>query len=158
MLSRGYNRQEARLIVREMTDALTLELVEQHLAAGSLSLMLGYSRRCPLPPATGTLSAGAPTSSTKQLLALADRLFERIAHPRELIHRVTLVFGQLAEETFCQYDLFQSPEELEREKRMQHTLLSIQKKYGKNAILKGMDLQQEATTRQRNQQIGGHRA
>ena len=141
-----------------MTDALTLELVEQHLATGSLSLMLGYSRRCPLPPATGTISAGAPTSSTKQLLALADQLFDRIAHPHELIHRVTLTFGQVAEETFCQYDLFQSPEELEREKRMQHTLLSIQKKYGKNAILKGMDLQQEATTRQRNQQIGGHRA
>ena len=158
VLSRGYTRQEARLIVREMTDALTLELVDQHLAAGSLSLMLGYSRRCPLPPATGTISAGAPTSSTKQLLALADQLFDRIAHPHELIHRVTLTFGQVTEETFCQYDLFQSPEALEREKRMQHTLLSIQKKYGKNAILKGMDLQQEATTRQRNQQIGGHRA
>ena len=158
VLSRGYSRREAQLIVREMTDALTLELVDQHLTTSSVSLMLGYSRRCPLPPATGTISAGAPTSSTKQLLALANQLFDRIAHPRELIHRVTLVFGQLTEETFCQYDLFQSPEELEREKRMQHTLLSIQKKYGKNAILKGMDLQAEATTRLRNQQIGGHRA
>lgn len=158
VLCRGYSRQEARLIVREMAEALSLELVDQGLAAGSVGLMLGYSHHCPLSPSTGTLSAGAPTSSTKELLILAEQLFDRIAHPRELIHRVNLTFGQVTEETYCQYDLFHSPQELEREKRMQRTLLSIQKKYGKNAVLKGADLQEEATARQRNQQIGGHRA
>ena len=158
VLCRGYSRQEARLIVREMAESLSLELVDQGLAAGSVGLMLGYSHRCPLSPSTGTLSAGAPTSSTKQLLTLAEQLFDRIAHPREPIHRVNLTFGQVTEETYCQYDLFRSPQELEREKRMQRALLSIQKKYGKNAVLKGADLQEEATARQRNQQIGGHRA
>ena len=103
-------------------------------------------------------------------------LFDRIVNPNLLIRRVTLAANRVVEEsavpaeaTYEQLDLFTDYDAreqaleaenaaLEREKKMQQAVLSIKKKYGKNAILKGMNLQEGATTVDRNNQIGGHRA
>ena len=129
----------------------------------------------PVPKAAhGSLRLGAHTASTRQLLRAAGELFDRIVDRRLLVRRVYLVAehvlpeqdAQPAEE-FCQLSLFsdapetqpaQPPEEAARERSMQQTLLAIREKYGKDAVLKAMSLQDGATARTRFHQIGGHRA
>ena len=76
----------------------------------------------------------------------------------EPIYRLTLCFNNVKQEQFSQYDLFSPPEAQEKERRLQSAVLSIKKKYGKNGIVKCMDLQEGATMMERNRQIGGHRA
>ena len=134
-----------------------------------------YGRRVPK-HAHGTTNLSRKTSSTKLITEAVMELFDRIVNPKLLVRRVTLTANHVVDEKFVieensyeQMNLFTDYEEesqkreeeqaeLEREKRMQHAVLSIKKKYGKNAILKGMNLQEGATTVDRNNQIGGHKA
>lgn len=134
-----------------------------------------YGRRIPK-HAHGTINLERKTSSTRLIMDAALELFDRIVDPNLLARRAYLVANRVIgenfaseEDTFEQLDLFtdyaaeekKKEEEkaaLEKEKRMQQTILSIKKKYGKNAILRGMNLQEGATTVDRNNQIGGHKA
>ena len=134
-----------------------------------------YGRQTPK-HAHGTVNLTSPTSSTKEIMQAVEALFDRIVNPDLLVRRVNVVAdrvipeGEVREkETFEQLDLFtdyetleierkQEQKEREKEKRMQHAVLDIQKKFGKNAVLKGMNFEEGATTRERNGQIGGHKA
>lgn len=135
----------------------------------------GYGRRVPK-HAHGTTHLSRQTSSAAMLMEAATQLYERIMNPHLLIRRFTLVADHVVGEDmirkgpeFEQMDLFtdyearQRQEEeqqqaLEKEKKMQKAMLDIKKKYGKNAVLKGMNLQEGATARDRNGRIGGHKA
>lgn len=193
-----YPFDKAKLIVREMTDLLVLDLVDKGLVTDQMVLTVGYDienltdsdisrnyrgevtvdaygRRVPK-HAHGSVNLGKPTSSTKQILEAMMGLYERIVDKNLLVRRVTVTANHVAEERLAvredgyeQLDLFtdyeavqkQREEEkkvLEREKRIQHALLDIKKKYGKNAVLKGMNLEEGAMTVERNNQIGGHKA
>ncbi|MBR1757331.1 MAG: DNA methylase [Lachnospiraceae bacterium] len=198
VLMEPYPFDKTRLIVREMTDLLALDLVEKRLVTDQLVLTIGYdSSNLSIPeirdsyqgPVTkdrygkltpkhahGTVNLGEFTSSTHVLLEKITELYEEIANPLLLSRRITiganhLISEEKAEEKqdFGQMDLFsdfalgaedqkQKREDREREKRRQMAVLEIQKKFGKNAILKGMNLEEGATTKQRNSQIGGHKA
>lgn len=134
-----------------------------------------YGRRVPK-HAHGTINLEKPTSSTKKIMDAVMELYDRIVNPSLLTRRITLTANKVIEESlvveensFEQLTLFKdyAAEEkrkeeeaavLDKEKRMQQAVLSIKKKYGKNAILKGMNLQEGATTIDRNNQIGGHKA
>lgn len=135
-----------------------------------------YGRQIPK-HAHGTENLSAHTSSTKQIMKAASNLFDRIVDANLLIRRLNIVAAhvipesdaQRLGETFEQLDLFtdyaalqaereRNQAELERERRMQETMLTIKKKFGKNAILKGMNLEEGATAKDRNAQIGGHKA
>ena len=134
-----------------------------------------YGRRVPK-HAHGTINLKSRTSSTKMIMDAVIELFDRIVDPNLLVRRLNLTANKVVAENsvaevqqYEQLNLFtdyiaeekKKEEErlvLEREKRMQHAVLSIKKKYGKNAILKGMNLQEGATTMDRNNQIGGHKA
>ena len=98
------------------------------------------------------------TSSARQIIAYTVRLYERITDRYTPVHRLNLSFNNVVDEAYQQYDLFTDPAELEREHRMQKAMLDIKEKFGKNAILKGMDLQKGATAMERNRQIGGHKS
>ena len=98
------------------------------------------------------------TSSARQIIAYAVDLYDRIIDRCTPIHRFTVAFNNVVDEVYKQYDLFSDPEELEREHKLQQAMLDIKDKFGKNAILKGMNLQEGATTMERNRQIGGHRS
>ena len=158
VLHRGYTKAEARLIVREMADSLSLDLVEQGLVTSSITLQLGYSFQLGTPPASGTVATGGATSSTKKIMEYTTGLYDRIAKSNDLVHRVTLCFNQIEPEIAQQYDMFSAPEKQDKERRMQAAIISIKQKYGKNAIVRAMDLQEAATTMDRNEQIGGHHA
>lgn len=135
-----------------------------------------YGRKVPK-PARGTARLDPPTSSTRKILEAAEKLFDRIADPSLLIRRITVEANHVRREEntdrerpeYEQMDLFtdyaekqekekKEEEELAREKRRQQALLEIRKKYGKNAILPGRSLKEGATAKERNEQIGGHKA
>lgn len=134
-----------------------------------------YGRKIPK-HAHGTEHLPRYSSSTKEIVAAVLTLYDRIVNPKLLVRRINLTAVKVRKEQDCkeivdyeQMNLFtdytaeelkkqQKEEEREKEKKMQHAMLDIKKKFGKNAILKGMNLQEGATAQDRNQQIGGHRA
>lgn len=194
VLQSPYPFDRARLIVREMTDLLVLDLVEKGLLTDQIVLTVGYDRESLCNPEVSSRYAGAVTtdyygrkvpkaahgsvklprlmSSTKQITEAVMQLYDRIVDPALLVRRVNLTAANVVSERFAsqesgmeQLDLFtdreaeeQEKEALRREKRRQQAILSIRKKYGKNAILKGMNFREGATTIARNGQIGGHKA
>ena len=135
-----------------------------------------YGRKIPK-HAHGTANLDGHTSSTKKIMCAASELFDRIVDKNLLVRRLNIVANHVLPEAdapkkndgFVQLDLFtdyaalevkqaQEQAELEREKKMQQAMLTIKKKFGKNAILKGMNLEEGATAKDRNTQIGGHKA
>ena len=152
------SHEEGKLIVKEMTDLLCLELVEKGLVTDSISLQIGFENHLELPFARGTTTLPITTSSAKVMFPYVEQLYDRIIPSHMGIRRVNMSFNHVIDEAYQQYDLFIDPAELERERKMQKAMIDIKKKFGKNAILKGMNLEQGATTRLRNCQIGGHRS
>ena len=198
VLSCPYDFEKAKLIVKEMTDLLVLDLVDKGLVTDQIVLTIGYDienltdpnrsrnykgavttdhygRKVPK-HAHGTINLKKQTSSTMRITEGVMELYDKIVDQNLLIRRINITANKLVEESavknkeeYEQLDLFtdykareqqQAEEEaaLEREKRMQQTMLAIKKKFGKNAILKGMNLQEGATAKDRNKQIGGHKA
>jgi DNA polymerase V len=198
VLHSAYTFDKAKLIVREMTDLLVLDLVDKRLVTDQLVLTVGYDIENLTNPkikksyhgaittdrygrtvpksAHGSENLGRQTSSTKLILDAVTELFERIVDKNLLIRRVNITANHVVDEAtvqktdnFEQLDLFtdyaavqakkeDEEAELAREKKMQQAMLEIKKKHGKNAILKGMNLEEGATTADRNKQIGGHKA
>lgn len=150
--------EKGKLIVKEMVDLLCLELVNKGLVTDSITLHIGYSKHFERKPAHGTTHMTVNTSSTKQIMTYVVELYERIMDRHTPIRRFNVTFNNVVDEAYKQYDLFTNIEYVEREHRMQKAMLDIKDKFGKNAILKGMNLQEGATTRERNRQIGGHRS
>ena len=177
VLSCAYTHKKARIIVREMTDSLAYQLMEKGLVTDSLTLTINYDRESmedgtyhgethidyygrTLPkPAHGTRRLDAPTNLSSQLLSATMELYDRITDPKLLVRRVTINADHVVRDTgMTQIDLFTDTKKLEKEKRLQETILSIKQKYHKNAILKGTNFEDGATMRERNNQVGGHKA
>lgn len=153
-----YDFEQGKLAVKEMADLLSLELVDKGLVTDSVTLHVGYSNRIEMKSAHGTTTLTLTTSSAKQLMAATVQLYERIVDRHVPVHRMYLSYNNVVDEAYQQYDLFTDPAELEKEHRLQKAMLDIKEKFGKNAILKGMNLEEGATTRERNRQIGGHKS
>ncbi len=194
VLHSPYSFEKAKLVVREMTELLVLDLVEKELLTDQMVLTIGYDienltdskrrqayhgaittdsygRSIPK-QAHGSINLDRYTSSTKLILQAMMELFDHIVDEDLLVRRVNLAANHVLDAAtvqdtghFQQLSLFtdheaqkQEEAELEREKKVQKATLAIKKKYGKNAILKGMNLEDGATTIDRNRQIGGHKA
>ena len=150
--------ERGRLIVREMADMLSLELVDKGLITDSVTLHIGYNKRMGAKPAHGTINLPVSTNSASMLMEYTGKLYDRIINPFLPVHRLILTFLNVTDECFWQYDLFCDPVQMEKEQKLARVMLDIKEKYGKNAILKGMNLQEGATAKERNTQIGGHRS
>lgn len=157
VLMRDYSYDEGLLVVKEMTDLLCLDLVEKGLITRSLFLYVGYSKDT-LGSAKGSCTMTVTTSSVQIITGYICRLYEQIVDRHRPIRRITITFNHVTDEAYEQYDLFTDPVLLEKDRKVQKAVLDIKKRFGKNAILKGMDLQAAATTRERNGQIGGHKS
>lgn len=158
VLSRDYEFGEGRMIVREMADALCLELIAGNLLTESVTLHVGYTNRMEHRSAHGTVSLRTATDSSRQIMDAASSLYEQIVNPHIPVRRITLTFNRVSDRDCRQYDLFYDAEESEKEYRIQKTVLEIKKRFGKNALFRGMDLQEGATALERNRQIGGHKS
>lgn len=194
-----YDAEKAKLVMREMADALSLDLVEKRLVTDQIVITVGYDienltdterrkkyrgevvtdrygRQIPK-HAHGTENLESFTSSTQKVVEAASVLYDRIVDKNLLIRRMNITANNIVEEkaaqqknnSYQQLDLFtdyaaeeeqekQEALRLDRERKLQEATITIKKKFGKNAILKGMSLQKGATAKNRNEQIGGHKA
>lgn len=157
VLFHDYTYNEALIIVKEMADLISLDLVDKHLVTSTLSLFIGYSKDI-LPPSRGTINMSVTTNSVTVITQYFVELYERIANRFTPIRRINLDCVNVLDETFEQYDIFTNPYELERTRKLSTAVLDIKNRYGKNAVLKGLNFEECATTIQRNEQIGGHRS
>ena len=194
-----YDAEKAKLVVREMADALSLDLVEKRLVIDQIVITVGYDIENLTDPerrkkyrgevvtdrygrqipkhAHGTENLESFTSSTQKMVEAACVLYDRIVDKNLLIRRMNITANNIVEEkaaqqknnSYQQLDLFtdyaaeeeqekQEALRLDRERKLQEATITIKKKFGKNAILKGMSLQEGATAKNRNEQIGGHKA
>lgn len=158
VLMRDYLFDEAKLIVKEMMDLLCLDLVEKKLVTKSISLYVGYSNRLNVPSARGTASLNEETNADMVIIPAVSALFDRIVNPDYPVKRVNISCNQLLPEEYHQYRFFSDADELEKNRKVQKAVLEIKHKFGKDAILKGMNFEKGAMTRERNHQIGGHKS
>ncbi|MED9904919.1 MAG: DNA repair protein [Lachnospiraceae bacterium] len=158
VLSRDYDFEECRLAVKEMTDALCLDMAEKNLVTDSVTLMIGYSNGLSLKPAHGTASLPASANTYRAIIPHVMEVYERVVNPHIPIRRLGLSANNVTEEVYKQYNFLVDEMETEKDRRLQKAALEIKKKYGKNALVRGMDLQDAGTTIERNRQIGGHKS
>ena len=176
VLSCAYDCAKAKIVIREMVDTLALDLVEKGLVTNGLTLHVGYDRenvdkgiyhgetvvdgygRTIPKPAHGTAPLMNYTSSASTIAEAVMKLADRIMNPMLSVKRLNLTANNVLSATQESYDLFTDVKKVEREKKMMLAQIAIKKRFGKNAIFKGMDMQEGATTRERNEQIGGHKA
>ena len=189
VLQEPCDHDRTKLIVWEMADMLSLDLVDKGLVTDQLVLTIGYDResladgqykgeivtdhygRAIPKHAHGTINLDRHTSSTRKIIDAAMELFNRIIDTSLLARRLSIVACNVMREQdipdterFEQLSLFDivRPETdskaLEKEKALQQAMLKIKHKYGKNAVLKGKNFTQGATAKDRNRQIGGHKA
>ena len=182
----AYDFEKAKLVTREMAELLALELVEKRIVTDQIVLTVGYDienrayrgtletdrygRRVPK-QAHGSENIGRFTASSKLIVEATMALFEKIVNPQLLVRRMYIVANHIlsedspqAKQSTEQLDMFtdyaQKQEEeasLAKEKSIQKAVLGLQKKYGKNAVIKGLNLKEGATGIERNKMIGGHK-
>ena len=197
VLHEPYNYNNTKLIIKEMMDLLSLDLVEKSLVTDQIVLTINYDIECltnsniskyyegeivkdfygrKVPkPAHGTINLKHKTSSSKLLTESVIKLYDRIIDKKLLTRKINISLNNLLNEKESkkgirieQYSLFtdykklddqikKERQEEQEENKIQHTILDIKKKYGKNAILKGMNYLEKSTTKERNEQIGGHK-
>lgn len=198
VLQEPYTAAKARVVVMEMADSVSFDLIDQRAVTDQIVLTIGYDvesltnreisskykgkikkdwygRNVPV-HSHGTINIHPPTSSAQILLDKVAELYDRIINPDLLIRRLTLSINHLSDENkidklkyALQLDLFSDYEELKnqreqekrervKERKRQEALLYLRKKYGKNAVLRGLNYSEGATQKDRNQQIGGHKA
>ena len=158
VLGCDYPYDKGLLIVKEMMDLLCLDLVEKNLITRSVTLHVSYSNRLNIPSAHGTTTLDVETNSDLLLIPAAAKLYQRIVNPSYGIHRVNITCNNVMPEEYHQYHFFVDGEKVERSRKMQQAVISIKNKFGKDAILKGMNYEEGAMTRERNHQIGGHKS
>ena len=192
-----YDFQKAAVVVREMADAIALDLVSKKLVTDQVVLTINYDRESLTDPeirkkykgpvtkdwygrpapkhAHGTENLERPTSSGEEITAAVMRIYQRTVHPALLIRRITIAVehvipeADVREKAYEQMDLFTDytakqnekaadEEKRKKERQLQEAMLSIRGRYGSDALLKGLNYREGATGRERNKQIGGHKA
>ncbi len=157
VLMKDYDYDDARLVVKEMADILCLDLVDKHLLTKSISLYIGYADGYYDGTSTGgSMTFDDETSDDFVIIPAFERLYELKVNPDKKIRRINLCCSSVIPEEYHQYNMFVDPEMSDKDRRAQRAAIAIKKKFGKDAVLKGMNLLENATTRTRNHQIGGH--
>ncbi len=158
VLMSDYSFDKGRIIAKEMMDVLCLDMVDKGLVGKSFTLQVGYAKSAPLDSAKGTFSVDTETNASSVLIPKIAELYDKIVDSNYSIRRMYVVCNSVVPEEYVQYSLFMPIEDLERDRKVQKAVLDIKNKFGKNAILKGLNFEEGATTRERNNQIGGHKA
>lgn len=178
VLPRAYTFEEGRLAVREMTEQVVLGLVEQGYVAEGVTLYVGYQilskeglssyhgpvkvnyygRKVP-PSVHGTGKLDGPTASLSRITEAVLKLYDKLVDRDLQVRRMSIAAIRLspASEVPPQLSLFSSQQDDDRERSLLRTSIALHKRFGKNSLVRGMDLLEAGTTRERNEQIGGHR-
>ena len=157
ILFEDYNYEEALLVLKEMVELNVQNLVESHRVTDHIGLYIGYSARN-VKATGGSRKLSNVTNSYAYLRNAFIKLYRETVNRQELVHMLSISFGNVVDEMYETYDLFTDFNALEKEKKLQLTLLNIKHKFGKNAVIKGMNLLNKATAISRNKLVGGHNA
>lgn len=155
ILFSDYTFEKARLVMDEMVLNGCHELMRRHLITNHVSIGVGYSKET-IAPTQGSARMYETTSVYSILRKYALELFDKTCDRQAPIRRLSISFNNVVDECCEGYDLFTDMEAVEKEKRTETAVLQIQDKYGKNALIRAMDLEEGATAIMRNKQIGGH--
>ena len=159
VLMRDYAFKEGEIIAKEMTDQLCLDMAAKNLVTDSVSLWVGYSHTQGVPGNGGTAQFARTTNLASEIVPAIATLYRRIVNPKYVIRRVGLSCNNVITDTGdLQLNMFEDTTKQLRNKALQEAMLGIRAKYGKNSILKGMNFEEAATGRERNNQIGGHKS
>lgn len=176
VLKEPYSYEKARIVVGEMAEELALDLVDRGLVTDNISMSISYDRvsvddgtydgqictdhygrRVPV-GVNKAITLRTATSSSSVLRDEYVNLFDECMDKKLFVRKINMSANNAVNEEFTQYDFFSDPHIMEKEKKMQHAMIDIKKRFGKNAIVKGMSLLEGATALERNGQIGGHKA
>ncbi len=155
ILVEPYSAENAFLVLKEMLDSLTLELVEKGLLCKAIGLFVGYAEEA-LPPLHKSCRLDTLCNSYAELKRAFEWIYWKSIEPRAFVKRITISLDRVVSQGACQLDLFHDAQKQEEEQRIQLAVSQLKKRYGKNAVLRGMSLQEKATARKRNLLIGGH--
>lgn len=153
----NYQYQDALLILKEMVGDSVLLLVERHLVTNHISLHVHYRNRH-IKATGGSRKIFQTTNSYELLIQAFIQLFQSTTLLNQEIRKISIGFGRVVDEKYEAYDLFTDYTAIQKERQLQHALIDIQNKYGKDSVFKGLNLLEKSTARKRHRLIGGHNA
>lgn len=157
ILFENYPTEKARIALLEMTLNLCQELMRRGVITNSVAITVGYSDDT-IPPTGGSKHMTQTTNAYSVIKQYVAEIFDATTRQDTKIRKLSIVFGNVVDEVCRGYDIFTDIDAVEKEIRLEHTVLGIKDKFGKNALLRGMDLCDGATAQERNKLIGGHNA
>lgn len=155
ILFEDYEKDRAKIVMQEMTLTACQELIKRKVIANTISIFIGYSKDV-YKSTGGALKLPYATSSYNIISKYVDALYDKNAILGIPIRRLGISFSGITDESAEGYDLFTNQEFMLKEKNLEKTVLNIKGKFGKNAVLRGFDLEDGATQIERNKLIGGH--
>lgn len=155
ILFSDYDYDKAHVVIQEMALTGCQRLIREHLIASHVGIFVGYSKDV-IPQSGGMIKMADSTNLYSIIREYIDRLYEETISKDYPIRRLGICFSGLADESAEGYDLFTDVEALEKERKLENTVLNIKDRFGKNALLRGLDLKEGATQKERNKLIGGH--
>ena len=155
ILFEDYSFVKARLVLKEMVELGSLRLIESNLVTGTISLYIGYSKNI-IKATGGTRKLSNYTNTYSELLKAFLEIYDKTTDKSVAIRRIGVNFANVIETENVQLSLFKDQEKIDEERKLELAMCSIKNKMGKNAIIRGMDLEEGATTMMRNKLIGGH--
>lgn len=157
ILPKDYNFEDAKLVMKEMVEILTLKLVKNKLKTGTIGLYIGYSKDV-IEASKATKKLENDTDAFSEILTNFVFIYDKIASRNTPIRRIGISFDKVTSSDYMQLNLFEDRIKVEKEEKLENTINILKEKIGKNSILKGINLQENATTISRNKMIGGHNA
>ena len=157
VLFEDYSFEKARLVLKEMVELGSLRLIDENLSTNTVKLYVGYSKN-EISATGGTERINSYTNVYSELVGAFLRLYDRTTKRTVGIRRIGISFANVQETEYVQLSLFKSQEKIDKERKLELTISKIKNEMGKNAILRGMNFEQGATTMVRNKLVGGHNA
>ncbi len=155
VLFEDYSFEKARLVLKEMVELGSLRLIDENLSTDTVKLYIGYSKDV-IPATGGTERTNNYTNVYSDLVSAFLRIYDRTTNRNIGIRRIGISFANVREDDYVQLNLFKDQKKIDKERKLELVINRIKSEMGKNKILRGMDLQEGATTLVRNTLIGGH--
>lgn len=155
ILFKDYNFEDTKIVLTEMVELLSLQLIEKNMQTESISLYIGYSKDI-IPSSGGSKRLHNSTNLYSKLTEEFIELYTRTTNKTTPIRRIGISFGRLCDGNIEQLNLFENQESKDKERKLEKAINIVKLKMGKNSIIRGMDLQENATTMIRNKLVGGH--
>jgi DNA polymerase V len=151
----NYSYEQAKIVIQEMIQDGCYRLAREHFSTRLIHIYLGYGDD--RSTGKGSIRMSETTNLYSIISGYAARLFDEVYKDKtKPVRKISYDFDALVSENSEQYDLFSNNEKIEKEKNLTRSILNIQDKFGKNSLLKGIDLKESATQRDRNKMVGGH--